>query len=199
MKKLSAGFISRSVWFTEFSAVISLLNEGKDWDDITKAIVEENSFQMSSRNRAQDLAREMKLRISTLPVGFVDIFDQLSLNNQKSVNLIALMLERPLVEDFVLTVVQKEFLKGDMRLEPYEISAYLQDLPLQHPETAKWTDETLKKIQTKFHEILTYSGLAEDVKGGMALKRALLDPSLIALLKQSGKANYIQALTGRKL
>ncbi|WP_263850507.1 DUF1819 family protein [Lacticaseibacillus rhamnosus] len=111
MKKLSAGFISRSVWFTEFSAVISLLNEGKDWDDITKAIVEENSFQMSSRNRAQDLAREMKLRISTLPVGFVDIFDQLSLSNQKSVNLIALMLERPLVEDFVLTVVQKEFFK----------------------------------------------------------------------------------------
>ena len=137
MKKLSAGFISRSVWFTEFSAVISLLNEGKDWDDITKAIVEENSFQMSSRNRAQDLAREMKLRISTLPVGFVDIFDQLSLSNQKSVNLIALMLERPLVEDFVLTVVQKEFLKGDMRLEPYEISAYLQDLPLQHQPSGR--------------------------------------------------------------
>ena len=33
----------------------------------------------------------------------------------------------------------------------------------------------------------------------MALKRALLDPSLIALLKQSGKANYIPGTDREKV
>lgn len=102
-------------------------------------------------------------------------------------------------EDFVLEVVKKEFLTGDLKLEPYEISAYLQDLPLQHPETAHWTQQTLKKIQTRFHEILTQSGLAEDAGGAMQLKRALLEASLVAWLKQNGKSDYILALTGRAL
>ncbi|WP_445618759.1 DUF1819 family protein [Lacticaseibacillus paracasei] len=199
MKKFSASFISRSFWFPEFSAVISMLNNGKDWDDITEAIIDDNIFKMSSKNRSTDLKKEMFLRSSPLPASFVELFEQLPLNNQKIMNLIAIMNARPLVEDFVLNVFKKELLTGDLRLEPYEISAYLQDLPLQHPETAHWTQQTLKKIQTKFHEILTQSGLAEDVGGAMQLKRALLEASLIAWLKQNGKSDYILALTGRAL
>jgi hypothetical protein len=199
LKKFSASFISRSFWFPEFSAVISMLNNGKDWDDITEAIIDDNIFKMSSKNRATDLKKEMFLRISSLPVSFIALFEQLPLNNQKIMNLIAIMNARPLVEDFVLDVVKKELLTGDLRLEPYEISAYLQDLPLQHPETANWTEQTLKRIQAKFHEILTQSGSTEDVGGAMQLKRALLEASLIAWLKQNGKSDYILALTGRAL
>lgn len=176
-----------------------MLNNGKDWDDITEAIIDDNIFKMSSKNRSTDLKKEMFLRSSPLPASFVELFEQLPLNNQKIMNLIAIMNARPLVEDFVLNVFKKELLTGDLRLEPYEISAYLQDLPLQHPETAHWTQQTLKKIQTKFHEILTQSGLAEDVGGAMQLKRALLEASLIAWLKQNGKSDYILALTGRAL
>ncbi len=176
-----------------------MLSNGKDWDDITEAIIQDNLFQMSSKNRATDLSREMVLRVSALPVSFIELFEQLSLSNQKVMNLIAIMNVRSLVEDFILEIVKKEFLTGDLKLEPYEISAYLQDLPLQHPETNHWTQQTLKKIQTKFHEILTLSGMAEDVEGGMQLKRVLLEESLITWLKQNGKSDYILALTGRTL
>lgn len=199
MKKFSATFISRTFWFPEFSAVISMLNNGKDWDDIAEAIIDDNIFKMSSTNRATELKRELMFRISALPASFSELFEQLPLNNQKLMNLIAIMNAHPLVEDFFLEVVKKEFLTGDLKLEPYEISAYLQDLPLQHPETAHWTQQTLKKIQTRFHEILTQSGLAEDAGGAMQLKRALLEASLVAWLKQNGKSDYILALTGRAL
>lgn len=149
MKKFSATFISRTFWFPEFSAVISMLNNGKDWDDIAETIIDDNIFKMSSTNRATELKRELMFRISALPASFSELFEQLPLNNQKLMNLIAIMNAHPLVEDFFGSR-EKRILTGDLKLEPYEISAYLQDLPLQHPETAHWTQQTLKKFRPDF-------------------------------------------------
>ncbi len=109
MKKFSATFISRTFWFPEFSAVISMLNNGKDWDDIAEAIIDDNIFKMSSTNRSTELKRELMFRISALPASFSELFEQLPLNNQKLMNLIAIMNAHPLVEDFVLEVVKKNF------------------------------------------------------------------------------------------
>ncbi len=136
MKKFSASFISRSFWFPEFSAVISMLNNGKDWDDITEAIIDDNIFKMSSKNRATDLKKEMFLRISSLPVSFIELFEQLPLNNQKIMNLIAIMNARPLVEDFVLDVVKKELLTGDLRTCLVSFKNYLQEGQYNHLKTA---------------------------------------------------------------
>ncbi|RNE10555.1 hypothetical protein FAM22280_01493 [Lacticaseibacillus paracasei] len=136
MKKVSASFISRSFWFPEFSAVISMLNNGKDWDDITEAIIDDNIFKMSSKNRATDLKKEMFLRISSLPVSFIELFEQLPLNNQKIMNLIAIMNARPLVEDFVLDVVKKELLTGDLRTCLVSFKNYLQEGQYNHLKTA---------------------------------------------------------------
>ncbi|MEY4715908.1 BrxA family protein [Lacticaseibacillus paracasei] len=116
--------------------MISMLNNGKDWDDITEAIIDDNIFKMSSKNRATDLKKEMFLRISSLPVSFIELFEQLPLNNQKIMNLIAIMNARPLVEDFVLDVVKKELLTGDLRTCLVSFKNYLQEGQYNHLKTA---------------------------------------------------------------
>ena len=58
------------------------------------------------QNRSTELKRELMFRISALPASFSELFEQLPLNNQKLMNLIAIMNAHPLVEDFVSRILE---------------------------------------------------------------------------------------------
>ncbi|HAJ54060.1 MAG TPA: DUF1819 domain-containing protein, partial [Lactobacillus sp.] len=112
MKKLSASIVSQGFWFREFVATASMLNSGKSWNDVDQAIIEDNVFQLSSKNRQNDVRLAMHRRYHELPDDFTKNLDQFTLSNQKLINLVAIMKMSALVEDFVLTVVKTEFVMG---------------------------------------------------------------------------------------
>ncbi|BAN75038.1 MULTISPECIES: DUF1819 family protein [Lacticaseibacillus] len=199
MKKLSASIVSQGFWFREFVATASMLNSGKSWNDVDQAIIEDNVFQLSSKNRQNDVRLAMHRRYHELPDDFTKNLDQFTLSNQKLINLVAIMKMSALVEDFVLTVVKTEFVMGDLKLEPYEIGTYMRNLPLMHPEASHWRSVTVKKLKNKLREYLVASGLAEHKEENLVLQRAVLDPQVERLLKQHDMTQYIEALTGRQV
>nr|WP_191995836.1 DUF1819 family protein [Lacticaseibacillus casei] len=196
---MSASIVSQGFWFREFVATASMLNSGKSWNDVDQAIIEDNVFQLSSKNRQNDVRLAMHRRYHELPDDFTKNLDQFTLSNQKLINLVAIMKMSALVEDFVLTVVKTEFVMGDLKLEPYEIGTYMRNLPLMHPEASHWRSVTVKKLKNKLREYLVASGLAEHKEENLVLQRAVLDPQVERLLKQHDMTQYIEALTGRQV
>lgn len=90
-KEYSAGAVKLSFWFMEFRKVISLLNEGKQLEDIKQLNKAENIFGAPTKDRAEKIYNTVAARISCLPSSFYTIFMESDIATQKLFALAAAM------------------------------------------------------------------------------------------------------------
>lgn len=197
MEKYSAGLVSRSFWYGEFSKVIDLINQGIDWDEIKKLAVKDNFFKQSSSDRALRMYQTLKMRIDTLNSSYFELFPSLDPLNQKIVNLIAIMNTDRLFSEFMYESFRIELLLGDSKLYDYEVQSFFDRKQTESEQIAAWTDETVTRLAGAYLSYLRETGLLKDNGDYDDVIRPLMDIRLQDLMRSKNENIALASLLGR--
>lgn len=197
MAKLSANLVNHAFWLMEFGQTVDLALANPELDQVRQDIIAKNTYAAATPARLKQQAGVVTRRVQALAPAWWTLFDQLDPNNQRLVNLVAIMVTEPLMYTFMYDVYRQELILGDRRIEPYEMVAFFNKLSLEHEEVAQWRDETVQRLQSTMRNYLREARLAVDDHGTLMLQGYILDQCIINLLQDENKQDYLAIFQGR--
>lgn len=114
----------------------------------------------------------------------------------RQVNLYLLMRSYRLVREFMLDLVAPKLAVRDGYLTRAEVTSFLNDLALAHPEVASWSSVTLGKYRQVLMRSLSeagYIGKLNSAKKEYELMSVLLDPEVERAIHDNGDADWLRA------
>ena len=196
-KKYLAGQVSQSFWQKEFGIGVSLFLAGKSPTEMREMSLNENIYLQASKGSRIRVAQAMNQRLSVIPDGLLDLYNDVDSQNQKLINLTAIMKLNQLLEDFIIEDFRNEIMLGDSKIEDYEWKAFMRRKEGESEIVDNWTDETKRRMLVLLKTFVRSSGLSVvDEQGVDIIQRHLLDPRVLNELEKENLGIYITAFTG---
>jgi len=172
-----------------------LLNEP---DEATwkQKIINENILQASSTSTANRYARTLRLRLMSLDRECWQLITDGSESERVQVLLVALIIQSPIVADFLNDVVnpaRKQF-KEKLAMSSWEefVDANLR----LHPELTEFSESSIKKMGNNLIKALTEAGYL-DTPRRRNLQSVFLLPDVAASLQRLGRNDLTPILEGK--
>lgn len=196
-KKYAAGQVSQSFWQKEFGIGVSLFLAGKSPTEMREMSLNENIYLQTSKGSRIRVAQAMNQRLSVIPDSLLDLYNDVDSQNQKLINLTAIMKLNQLLEDFIIEDFRNEIMLGDSKIEDYEWKAFMRRKEGESEIVDNWTDETKRRMLVLLKTFVRSSGLSVvDEQGVDIIQRHLLDPRVLNELEKENLGIYITAFTG---
>lgn len=196
-KKYAAGQVSQSFWQKEFGIGVSLFLAGKSPTEMREMSLNENIYLQASKGSRIRVAQAMNQRLSVIPDSLLDLYNDVDSQNQKLINLTAIMKLNQLLEDFIVEDFRNEIMLGDSKIEDYEWKAFMRRKEGENEIVDNWTDETKRRMLVLLKTFVRSSGLSVvDEQGVDIIQRHLLDPRVLNELEKENLGIYITAFTG---
>lgn len=198
MKKkiYSAGIVSQRFWFFELKQYIEMLNEGKTEKEIKELSENVNIFGAISNSRAKETFNGTRRRANALGKEMQALFPILSIDNQKLVALIAVLLLNDLFVEFLLEVYQVQQHKGVLKLSATEYNAFFSEKQRTNDVVAKWKPYTYHRLSSAYRTYLLESGLIRDDRGTDIITPKVIDSRILKLLEKMNRTDIIKAIGG---
>lgn len=195
-KEYSAGTVKRSFWFMEFRKVVSLLSEGKQWEEIKQLNKVENIFSAPTKDRAEMIYNTVAARISCLPPSFYSIFMESDIATQKLIALTGAMANDALFFDFVYEIIREKMILGSNEYADSDVRIFFKNKQMQDEKVAGWTEATIKRLGTCYKTMLFEAGMTDKGKPVRAIKQPILDPVFSHWLMDNGMELIAKAIAG---
>lgn len=196
-KKYAAGQVSQSFWQKEFGIGVNLFLAGKSPIEMREMSLNENIYLQASKGSRIRVAQAMNQRLSVIPDSLLDLYNDVDSQNQKLINLTAIMKLNQLLEDFIVEDFRNEIMLGDSKIEDYEWKAFMRRKEGENEIVDNWTDETKRRMLVLLKTFVRSSGLSVvDEQGVDIIQRHLLDPRVLNELEKENLGIYITAFTG---
>ncbi|MCM0599114.1 BrxA family protein [Periweissella fabalis] len=195
-KKYTSGEISHSFWQKEFSIAVKLHLQGKTPEEMRRLSIEENVYNQPTERRKVSVAQVMNKRIMHSNDKLLTIFNDLSNDNQRLVNLCAIMATNQLLHDFVIEDFRNEIILGDATIENREWLKFFRRKDIESNDIANWSDETKNRMSRLIKTYVREAGLTKYEDQVDKIQFHLLDFKLVDTLNEIGHSNYIAAFTG---
>lgn len=156
---------SRLTWESlllfEMQSIAELLLLGKTWNEIRKAVLEENLFQYEKVSSAKKRFWLIKRRFSYLPDEWTELLLKDS-TNAKILTLYSISRDSLLFLDFLRITLSQKILKKNLVIYKDDVEAYLQLLSDQWTDVEWWTSKTKKKVEQVIMKILKDADIVLD-------------------------------------
>ncbi len=195
-KEYSAGAVKLSFWFMEFRKVVSLLNEGKQLEEIKQLNKAENIFGAPTKDRAEKVYNTVAARISCLPSSFYSVFMESDISTQKLFALTGAMANDTLFFDFVYEVIREKMILGSNEYTDSDVRIFFKNKQMQDEKIAGWTEATIKRLGTCYKTMLFESGMTDKGKTVRAIKQPILDLVFFHWLMDNGMELIAKAIAG---
>jgi len=196
----SAGAVKFSFWFSEFRTFVTLLAEGRTFNEIKKMNTEDNIFNASTPARAKQIYSTVSARIKTLDPSFYKLFLESDVRTQKLYALVAVMAHDTLFFELVYEVIREKLIIGNDEFLTSDLRVFFKNKQIQDDTVAKWQDYTLKKLGNAYITMLYEAGLlgvSEDKRMRM-IYRPILDVRMENWLKAYEMEPVYKALSGER-
>lgn len=194
----SASAVKFSFWFAECKTTLSLLNEGKSFQDIARLSQENNIYLATSQARGKLICSTCAKRLKALnpDQALMTLFFSSDVATQKLINLIAIMASDALFFNLIYTVIKDKLIIGNFELTDSDFRIFFRNIQSQDERAAKWTEATVKKLTTTYKSYLADAGLTDRARSVRQLYRPILDPVLENWLLSHDMRPVVSALTG---
>lgn len=196
MKKYSAGIAAKGFWFLEFKKYLQLENMGKTKKEIREIQASENIFCSNTERTGLRILGETASRSKILDKELKDMFFDLDSQNQRIINLIAIMKSDRLFFEFIYHAYKEELMIGTEIFDLKIIRKFLSNKRAQDDDVANFTDGTIKRLCGAYSTYLKEAGLIDNVSGIMKIKRVVLDYRLEQILKKEKFSLIYKAIKG---
>ncbi len=197
-KEYSAGAVKFSFWFHEFRRMVSLLQSGKTLAEIKTLAERDNIFAAASPRRSRQIFNTVSSRVCALTIRYYDIFNDSTLETQKLIALISIMVTDALFFDFMNEVYREKLIVGDTVMGDADLRVFFMDKQRQSDRVAGWKDETVTRLRECYKTYLAEAGLMERGKGDRKLYRPYIDSRLAALLSEADFRPVLNVLAGTR-
>lgn len=180
----------------ESRRIAELLLTEPDETTWQQQIIDENILQASSASTANRYARTLRLRLKTLDTDCWRLVANGSESERQQLLLVALMIQSPVVADFISAVVNSARQQFKDKLSANCWEAFVEENLRLHPEIASFSDSSVKKMGNNLIKALAEAGYL-DTPRRRNLKTVFVLPDVSAALHRFGKADLIPVMEGK--
>lgn len=187
------------LWFQEMRQSIFLIVQNKKTiDQIKELSKKENIFNAASPSRAYEIGCVIARRLSMVDEDYLKLFISQSIEMQKVLCVISIMLEDHTFFEFMDHVYKEKLICGDMTLNNSEFIGYLHGLQSRDERAAAWTDAAVRKLRDNFKAILRDGGLISKEGDPRVILRPFLNQDISVYLEDNGLSRVRKIFTGER-
>jgi hypothetical protein len=171
-ERYSFSFIAGALFVAESAAVVPLLAQGKNWDEIEVVAARDNLLKSRTSASQVRLLREIKYRLSVLTEAEVDFLIGAGNQDLRALLFIGICRHFSFIRQFVVTVLRPKALALDFQIMPSDFTGFLHRESREHPEIEALTDKSTAKIRQVLCRMLAEASLVDSTSS------LLLTPSI---------------------
>ncbi len=186
---------SMSFFFLETKKASNLVLQGFKEDEIKKAAVEDNIFQVKTEDRKKAVASITLKRINVLDEHLLQRLVHGDVETGKLIVLYAIMKTDRLFFEFMNEVFREKLIIKDYIIADKDYNLFFDRKKEQSERVGSWADSTFNKLKQVYNRILFEAGLIKINKDRKIIK-PFLEQSLIDHLKRKDEEIIIKILLG---
>lgn len=160
----TTSFTAGGLLYNEIDALGTILRQ-PDWNSQLERDVKENRLlKVNSEASRKRVAQEVRLRMDYMDADFWAVYKEVSELDKKGLLFFVCLQTYKLIYDFHFNVTIPKFLSLETEIDPYWYEMRLQELSSSHHEVDSWTEQTKRKVVTRYIDILRKIGLVEKDK-----------------------------------
>lgn len=128
--------------------------ECRDWGEVRRLIVEENLISLNSEGNRKRIGGEIIKRLNTFDTEELDFFAHALDDDQLAMLWIALCRTYPIVHSLAREILVPRYANMAPDLPKTAYTAFADDIAFEHPEYARLTDSSKKKIEIRIFGML---------------------------------------------
>lgn len=198
VKKLqySAGAVSKGFWFQEFKKYNEKLSQGLTDKEI-KIMQEEDNFLMApSKDYGKKKINEVSKRTQALPENIRILFSELSISDQKLLNILGLMLTDRLFFEYMYEVYRTKLITGSLDLDNSDTLIFLNNKSEQSEKVENFKSYTKKRLAGAFRTYLKDANLLIEDDGATVIRKPILDENLEKEMKAQDLYPFLRVFLG---
>jgi len=179
----------------ELKQVVKLKNQGLLPKEIRSIVQKENVFQFDNKGRITRTLPSVMRRLEAIDSVLGKMMIDGSVEDQKALNLYAIMKSDILFHEFMDEVIRMKFEVNDYVLEKKELNLFFTEKAEQSERVASWSESNLERLKSSYMLVLIEGGIINDRKS-MQLNRLLVNDQVKDHLRHNGDSHYIEAMGG---
>lgn len=184
-KEYSAGAVSKSFWFSEFRKYNELIHEDFTDKEIKELQKDRNIFLASSYSIGIRTVNEVSRRWKILPDDFNVSFQKLSIDSQRYINLLGIIMTDRLFFEFMYEVFREKLLIKSLILEEKDFRLFFSNKSIQSDKVNSLTEQTKKRLIGTYKNYLRESNLIYDENKEIRINPPILDFDLEELFNNN--------------
>nr|WP_246407569.1 DUF1819 family protein [Geomicrobium halophilum] len=187
---------TRPLLFEETRIVAVEMLAKKAEDEMLEKIIDENLFQQRSEKRIISFFHEIWKRLEQADTYYLTTIATGDRHQAKIVLFILILKQDRLFFEFMNEVWLDKFQRGDFQLTAFDIRSFFAQKAEQSDQVGRWTEPTLKRLQTAYTAILYQVGFT--IKKGLPteLVAPLLTPQLDEFIKRHENSRIATIVRG---
>lgn len=193
--KYSAGAVSKGFWFQAFKKYIKLINEGYSDEEIKEIQREKNILLAPSADYGKKMINEISRRNKSLPQNIQLMFNNLSVSDQKILNILGIMMNDKLFFEFMYEVYREKIITGNLEFENSDTRIFLKNKSEQSEKVLNFTSQTKKRLVGAYRTYLKEANLIVE-EDTSKIKKPILDIKLEREMRTKELYPYIRVFLG---
>ena len=172
--------------FYEMRTTAKLLIDGMTDEEVIKKIMIENLFQYPTEKSVRSMTNTCLSRLHSMnDPSLVQAIATQPAETSKQICLYAIMKQKRLVWDFMITVIGEKYRLRDTSFGKIDVNSFFLRLQEQDDNVASWSDTTIQKLKQVLTRILIENEYLDGTKADH-LNPVWLDPILESAIKTNG-------------
>ena len=179
--------------FHEMRITAKLYRQGLSREEIIQAITKDNLFQYPTGKTIKSMAEVTLKRLDVLnDERLVEAIATESADVAKQICLYAMMLQYPIVRDFMINEIGEKFRTMDYTYRKMDLNMFFFRLQEQHERVASWGDTTARKIKQVLYKILVDANYIFNIHS-TELQPVWISPILKKAIQRRGDTSALAA------
>lgn len=192
----SAGAVSKGFWFQEFKKYNELLNKGFTDKDIKIKQQKENMVMASSESYGKRIINEVSKRARALPDNLRSMFFDLSVGDQKILNILGIMLTDILFFEYMYEVYREKIIIGKLEFDNSDTRIFFKNKSEQSDKVANFTVQTKNRLTGTYRTYLKEANLLIEENSISILRKPILDVHLENEMRSDDLYTFLRIFMG---
>lgn len=179
--------------YYEMRIVASLVNQGKNRDEIYNEVFHENLFQFPTERMIKNIVNTCFKRMDALDSPeLIAHLASGSADVAKQINLYAVMCENSIVYEFMVNVIGEKYRFQQFDFSSKDVNVFFIELAEKVPIVNEWSESTIKKLKQVLVRFLVECEYLESPRSGQLLP-VYLYPELDEVIRKKGDMDSLAA------
>ena len=187
---------TRPFLYSETKRVAELIDRGIDSKNIVETVLDENLFQLASKDRAERFCSEIQKRLKMLDTHLFHYFINSDTQTSKAILFYALLKKDRLFYEWMREVVWDKFLIMDWIYQKRETESFIARKSEQDDTVKRWAKKTKIVLVRSYHNLIEDVWMASSTGEELYLQPLIINPEVRTYLINHKEKGIVEVMLG---